>query len=231
MTAGAVLLGAWSTYRARPWPVMGLAVVVFGTSAVIDTFVERLSLSVGGSKLLDLVAALISGPVSITTFGLVLYAGVLDRVVGHHLHGHAHLTVRQAVRSLPWGRLFVADLILTSATSVGIALFVVPGLVVFTFFCLVGPVVNIEGEDVLAAFRRSAALVRRAPWLTAALVTVPTILEVALIHGLDFATADSPYLAAFVVSALIGVTIGAVVGLFEVTLAYELVGPENRRHR
>ncbi len=226
-----MLRGSWSTCRAHPGPVVGLAALMFGGSAAIDTFIDRLAEGLGASRIAEVLAVVLAGPVSITTFGLVLYAGVLDRVVGHHLHGHPKLTVWQAVGTLPWVPLLVADLLLVTATTLGMALFVVPGLVVFTFFCLVGPVVNIEGVGVIAAFRRSATLVRRAPWLTGGLVTTLTLVEVLLIHGLNFATADYPYLAAFAITALIGMTVGAVVGLFEVTLAYELVGGETRRQR
>jgi hypothetical protein len=103
---------------------------------------------------------------------------------------------------------------------------VVPGLIVFTLFCLVGPLINIEGIGVAAAFRHSAALVRRAPWPTALLATIPTYVEVTLLHGFEFATADKPFLAAFAVSAGIGASVGAMVGLLEVTLAYELLATE-----
>ena len=137
--------------------------------------------------------------------------------------------MRGALRTLPWARLLVADAILVAATTIGTALFVVPGLIVFTLFCLVGPLVNIEGIGVTAAFRRSASLVRTAPWPTVFLVTVPTYVEITLLHGFEFAEAEHAYLLAFAVSAVIGATVGAFVGLFEVTLAYELLRFE--RHR
>ena len=113
-----------------------------------------------------------------------------------------------------------------AATTLGAALLVLPGLIVFTLFCLVGPLVNIEDIGVLDAFRRSAALVRRSPWPTFLLATIPTYVEITLVHGFQFTTADQPYLAAFAVSALIGATVGATVGLFEVTLCYELLDAE-----
>ena len=209
---------------------MGLAVIVFGVSAMLDTLASRALSGLTGDRLSDVgltvVVGLLTGPLSFSTAGLVLYAGILDRVVGHHLHGHERITVRGALRTLPWGRLLAADAILVVATSIGAALFVVPGLIVFTSFCLVGPLINIEGIGVAAAFRRSAALVRRAPWPTVLLATIPTYVEITLVHGFQFATADQPYLTAFIVSAVIGATVGATVGLFEVTLSYELLRAE-----
>ena len=114
----------------------------------------------------------------------------------------------------------------SSATTLGAALFVVPGLIVFTLFCLVGPLINIEDIGVRAAFRRSAELVRRTVWPTFLLATIPTYVEITLVHGFQFASAEQPYLVAFVVSALIGATVGAAVGLLEVTLCYELLSAE-----
>jgi hypothetical protein len=225
-----VLRGAGSTYRAHPRLVLGLAAVVFGLSAALDLLASRALHDLSGDRFSDVgltvVVGLLSGPLSFSTAGLVLYAAMLDRVVGHHLHGHEPVTVRDALRTLPWGRLLIADLILVAATTIGTALLVVPGLVIFTLFCLVGPLINIEGIGVAAAFRRSARLVRRAPWPTALLATIPTYVEITLLHGFQFATAEQPYLAAFIVSAAIGATVGAIVGLFEVTLAYELLRAE-----
>ena len=41
--------------------------------------------------------------------GVVLYAGILDKVVGAHLHGHPDLTLREIRRALPLARLVGAD--------------------------------------------------------------------------------------------------------------------------
>ncbi len=209
---------------------MGLAVLVFGISAMLDTLASRALGGLVGGRLSDVgltvVVALLTGPLSFSTAGLVLYAGMLDRIVGHHLHGHERPTVRGALRTLPWGRLLAADVVLVAATTIGAALFILPGLIIFTLFCLVGPLVNIEDIGVVMAFRRSADLVRRSPWPTFLLATIPTYVEITLVHGFQFAAAEQPYLTAFVVSALIGATVGAVVGLFEVTLCYELLRAE-----
>jgi len=203
---------------------VGLAVVVFGTAAALDTLAVR-ALHDRGS----LFVALLTGPLSVSMAGIVLYAGMLDRIVGHHLHGHERPTIWGALRTLPWTRLLVADALLVAGTTIGVALFVVPGLVFFTAFCLVGPLVNIEAIGVGAAFRRSASLVRTAPWPTVFLVTVPTYVELTLMHGIEYAETDHAYLLAFGVSAVIGATVGAFVGLFEVTLAYELLLAERQR--
>jgi hypothetical protein len=230
LTLGKVFRGAGSAYHAHPRAVVGLAVLVFGTSAAFDTLANRALRDLAGHNLgdvgLTLLVALLTGPLSFSTAGLVLYAGMLDGVVGHHLHGHERLHVWSALRTLPWGRLLAADVILIAATTVGAALFVVPGLIIFTLFCLVGPLVNIEDIGVAAAFRRSAALVRPRPWPTLLVATIPTYVEITLLHGIQFETAERPYLVAFAIGAVIGATVGAIVGLLEVTLTYELLHVE-----
>ena len=64
--------------------------------------------------------------------GVVVYAGILDKAVGAHLHGHPELSMREIWTVLPLRRLMAADVVLAIATLVGLALFVVPGVVVFT---------------------------------------------------------------------------------------------------
>jgi hypothetical protein len=90
--------------------------------------------------------------------GVVVYAGILDKVVGAHLHGHADLSVREIWNVLPLRRLAAADVVLAVVTLAGLALFVVPGVVIFTLWSLVGPVITIEDRSVSAAFRRSCRL-------------------------------------------------------------------------
>ena len=44
--------------------------------------------------------------------GVVVYAGILDKVVGAHLHGHPDLSIREIWQVLPLGRLVGADVVL-----------------------------------------------------------------------------------------------------------------------
>jgi hypothetical protein len=156
--------------------------------------------------------------------GVVVYAGVLDKVVGAHLHGEPDLSVPEILRVLPLGRLVAADLLLAIATLAGLALFVVPGVIVFTLWCLVGPMITIEGRAVGSAFTRSWQLVRPRFWLTFVLVTLPLQVEQAVLHAIDYtALFDHPVVPAFVLNGFLGSVIGSVVGLIEVVLAYDLI--------
>ncbi|MGH2703133.1 MAG: hypothetical protein ACRDJ2_15330 [Actinomycetota bacterium] len=226
MDAPMVLKAAASTYRGHPRLVVGLAVSVFGIAAVVDTLAHAIAHSAIEGKGLTVLAIALAGPVSASTTALVFFAGVLDRLVSHHLFGHDKPTLVQTFRTLRWLRLLVADAVHMSFVGIGWVLGAVPGLLMFTLWCLIGSVINIEGATVLGALRRSARLVRPRFWLAFVLVTLPATVESVVLHSLHFGGANRPLLAAFAISAVIGVSAGAVIGLVEVALAHLLISEE-----
>ena len=220
--AGSVLAAALRTYRERFWRVAGTAFVVFGTVAVIDAIATVLILEHVSSSLGDVVAS--TAAAVLVMAGVVVYAGILDKVVGAHLHGHPDLTLGEIWRVLPLGRLAGADILLALATLAGTALFVIPGVVIFTLWSLVGPVITIENRAVAPAFSRSWQLVRHHFWITLFLVTLPLQLEQAVLHAIHYTELfDHPLVPAFLINGLLGMLISSVVGLVEVVLAYELI--------
>jgi len=101
---------------------------------------------------------------------------------------------------------------------------VIPGVIIFTLWSLVGPVITIENRSVASAFRRSWHLVRPRFWLTLFLVTVPLQIEQAALHAIHYTEIfDHPVVPAFLLNGLLGMIIGSIVGLIEVVLAYELI--------
>jgi hypothetical protein len=218
-----VIGAALRTYRERFWRVAGTAFVVFGAVAAIDAIATVLVIDRHVSRPIG--AAITSAAAGVLAMaGVVVYAGVLDKVVGAHLHGHPDLTFREIAKVLPLHRLLGADVLLALATLAGLALFVVPGIVVFTLWSLVGPVITIEGRTVTSAFRRSAQLVRPCFWLTLVLVTLPLQVEQAALHAIHYAEIfDHPAVPAFLLNGVLGSVIGSIVGLIEVVLAYELI--------
>jgi hypothetical protein len=221
--ASDVVRAALRTYRERFWRVAGTAFAVFGIVAVVDAIatvlvIDRHVSRPIGAVITSTVAAVFAG------VGVVVYAGILDKVVGAHLHGHPDLTLKQIWRALPLRRLIAADFVLALATVVGLALFVVPGIVVFTLWSLVGPVITIEDRAVASALGRSCQLVRSSFWLTFWLVTVPLEVEQAALHAIQYTEIfEHPLVPAFLINGLLGMVIGSIVGLVEVVLAYELI--------
>ena len=220
---GDVIGAAMRTYRERFWRVAGTAFVVFGAVAAIDALATVLVIDRHVSRPYG--AAFTSAASAVFSMvGVVVYAGILDKVVGAHLHGHPDLSVGEIWRVLPLGRLVAADVVLALATLAGLALFVVPGVLIFTLWSLVGPVITIEDRAVGSALRRSWQLVRPHFWITLVLVTIPLQVEQAALHAIHYTDIfEHPLVPAFLVNGLLGMVIGSVVGLVEVVLAYDLI--------
>jgi hypothetical protein len=218
-----VIGAALRTYRERFWRVAGTAFVVFGAVAAIDAVatvlvIDRHVPRPTGAAITSTASAVFS------MVGVVVYAGILDKVVGAHLHGHPDLRIREIWRVLPLGRLVAADVVLAIATLAGLALFVIPGVVIFTMWSLVGPVITIEDRSVGSGLRRSWQLVRPCFWLTLCLVALPLQIEQAVLHAIHYADIfEHPFVPAFFLNGLLGMVVGSVVGLVEVVLAYELI--------
>jgi hypothetical protein len=224
-----VVRPAMRTYREQFWRVAGTAYFVFGIVAAVDAFATVLVIDRHVSRPIGAaVTSVLAGAFAMA--GVVIYAGILDKVVGAHLHGHPNLPIRKIPSVLPLGRLVAADVVLSIATVLGLALFVVPGIVVFTMWSLVGPIITIEDRTVAAAFTRSWHLVRHHFWLTFVLVTLPLQVEQAVLHAINYtALFDHPVLPAVLLNGLLGTAVGSVVGLVEVVLAYELIHRDRQR--
>jgi len=223
LRARAVIRAALRTYREQFWRVASTAFFVFGTVAAVDAIAVVLVIDRHVSRPIGAaITSVVAGVFAMV--GVVIYAGILDKVVGAHLHGHPNLTLSQIWKVLPLGRLIVADVVLALATLIGLALFVIPGVFIFTMWSLVGPVITIEDRRVAGALRRSGQLVRSHFWLTLLLVTLPLQFEEAALHAIHYTDLfEHPLVPAFLVNGLLGMVIGSIVGLVEVVLAYELI--------
>lgn len=115
------------------------------------------------------ISALIAAQAITTLVATVLYAGVVAAAVAAPRE-RAQPSLPSLARSLPYARLIAADLLLAFVVVVGLLLLVLPGLVLLTWFALVGPAIEIEHRPLTDAFRRSRALVRRHFWLVGGLV-------------------------------------------------------------
>ena len=214
-----VLGAALRVYRHRFVLVAGSALVVFGITAGIDVLFDVLGDAVDDSPGLLAPLLVIAG---VATFGTTFFAGLLDRIVGEEERGHPRRSLREVLRTLPYWRLIGADVLLSLGAVVTLLLLVVPGLIFYTFFSLVGPAVVMEDRGVFDGFRRSVRLVRGHFWLTFVLVTLPILFEEDVVHGVVALVHDASPFLVFVVNALAGAVVGSVVALVEVMLASRL---------
>jgi hypothetical protein len=153
------------------------------------------------------------------------YSGISASAVLQARGSESH-SLWEIAKTLPYRRLIIVDLIVTFGTTIGLALFVIPGIVFFTWFALAAPVVKIERLGVVAALRRSRALVRGSFWTV-------LILLGTLYFGSNFLTPAAQDLAVSVTgdtffgewaaAVVIGVAIEPVVAVTAVVLALELI--------
>ena len=150
-------------------------------------------------------------------------AGLLERVVAADRHGHRRPSLGEVVRGLPWARLIVADLVLTALILAGLAAFVVPGLVVMTWFAVVLPLVNLERRPVPATFARSYHLVRGHSWRVAFVAVTAFAIPEIVIAVVAIATHTGNVALDALVHAIPAVILLPLSALPIVIMAFELV--------
>jgi hypothetical protein len=221
-------------FREHYWRVALVALVLFVPPPLLATALrgmrDSLEADPGLIRGLGFVMGLLVVLV-VRLFGPVVYAGYLDEAVGHeYFRGH-RLGVRTILRTLPWGRLVVADLILIIGTIIGLSLFVLPGLIWLTLFTLVGPVIVQEHHGVIDGFRRTLQLSRGA-WRMVLILVVALLVAEQVVHELAHqATHHSDLWVQVTASWLVAAVAGGIIGLVEVALATELMArsPQEKR--
>ncbi len=173
----AVLREMIAAYRKR-WPLLlGTGLVVFVPVGLLEALENPLEdVDVNGLDLATALegGALIAAQSVAAVIGTVLYAGIVSAAVAARREGPLQ-SLPTLLRTLPYGRLVAADVLLVLVVAVGLVILIIPGFVLLTWFALVAPAIEIEHRGVLSAFRRSRELVRDHFWKVALLV-VPTFL-------------------------------------------------------
>jgi hypothetical protein len=155
------------TYWAWGPMLILLALIVFVPLGLLDAIVAEAELQDfdfgSGFKVVLLLAAI--GVLTATSLlGEVFYAGAVAVYLTHPEDKEAP-RLRSVARHINYQRLIALDLLYVLMVVLGLIAFFVPGLLVFIFFGLAGPIVEIEDRGIRAAFRRSYSLVRGSFWL------------------------------------------------------------------
>jgi hypothetical protein len=209
---------AWRTFRMEPARVVVPAVVIFALDAFQATLYTELAVDRLGWE--SIASTFVYGASSL---GLTFYSGMLERLVGSVERNEPAQPIAQVLRTLPWGRLLVAELILALIDAGAGLLFFAPGLALDTLFALVGPLINLLDASIPDAFRRSVKVVFPHFFLVFLIVTLPLAIE----HEVIVLVADLiPHEKVFLIflsSFVLGDLFGMALGLLEVTLAERLV--------
>jgi hypothetical protein len=186
-------------YKAHATHLLTIAFVVYLLTAVVEAVF---------TGLLGVVGALLAAVISIAA-GFVLQA-TLVKAVEDVRDGRADLSFGETLQAaLPaLGRVALASILAGLAIGIGLVLLIAPGLFLLTIWCLIVPVIVLEGAGTTAAFGRSRQLVRGFGWQvfgTLVLVFV-VMLAVNLVLGIIFAalpTAATNFLSSIVSGTLV----------------------------
>ncbi|MCX6362815.1 MAG: hypothetical protein NTW58_01320 [Actinobacteria bacterium] len=231
-TIRSVVVAGLGTYRRRFGRIVLAALVVFAPIDLVVTLATEAAKHVAEkADVLSVVVSLSSSAVGVagTTLSLVLFAGVIDRIVAVDQRGANDLPLRDILRGLPTTRLVLAGTLATALILAGLLLFLVPGFILMVLFSVVGPLVVIERLGVWASLRRSAQLVWPHFLLAFIVVLIPTVLEEELTSSLEtFRWYDSPFVH-LPIDVASTIFIGGLIGVVEVTLAHALIADAKRR--
>jgi hypothetical protein len=96
--------------------------------------------------------------------GEVFYTGAVAIALTHP-HGGRPPSLREVARMINYKRLIAVDLLYGALVAVGLAAFVLPGVLLYIYLGLAAPIIEIERHGVRAALSRSFRLVRGHFWL------------------------------------------------------------------
>jgi hypothetical protein len=222
---------AFETFRAAPGMIFGLALLVFAPISLLDAAVTQYSHHIVETDMFDQASSTIAQffDLFVDLLGFAFFGGLLDHLVGRIHHGHEAHRPHELARQFSYGRLVSASIVFNLTVLIGVAFLIIPGLVLFTMFTFVGPLINIEGVKVGEAFRRSFRISRRYLLAVAVTVTIPFVIEQLLdgyVEGLSFAHSLWGEFAVGLFMSLVGT---ATVVMFEVCTAYHLLELEAER--
>jgi hypothetical protein len=206
-----VLGEAWRIYRAHAGHLITIAFAIYAVGTLVGLLLTS-SLGVLG----DLLGLLV----------LVISSALVQAALVHAVHdirdGGADLTVGatvQAARPVV-GRVAVASILAGVAIGVGLVLLIVPGLILFTLWAVIVPVLVLERVGVGACFGRSMELVRGHGWQVFwPLITVHLVLFASSIV-IELALDAYPDVVASTVGGLVTGTVVSPFVALVVTLAY-----------
>jgi hypothetical protein len=227
VTVRRVLRTASTIYRRRFPLVAVMSLVVFSTLAITESIIEmaidRRAGERGGADVAEVGLWVVSG---LWTFGSALFGGLCDTIVGKEL-GRDEPPLTQAWKRLPFARLIGLDIVLTLIVTVGMALLVLPGIIVFTLTCIAASLIVLEDRGVRSAIVRSVQLVRPRFAMSLLVVTMPVLIEHEVVHAIE-AIVDLPFIALVTLNLAGTVLVLAPVCLCEVVLAHALVDDTDR---
>jgi hypothetical protein len=214
----------WSWRRS----LIALGIAIFIPLGLLDALalqidVESLDLD-SGIK----IAALLLAVAVVTTTGLlgeVFFSGAVAISLTRPEHDRPP-PLSHIARQLNYRRLIAVDLLYVLLIVIGATPLIVPGVLIFVFFGLAGPVVELEDRTVRGAFSRSWQLVRGSFWfvfwILVPIEIVGDAIGEALVHLVHDWLGDT-FLASWLAEASSNIVLSPLFAVAAVLLAIELI--------
>jgi hypothetical protein len=172
LTVRGVLREAWRLYILLFWRSLAIAFAIFAVLVVPGAVVDAQPDTGWTIFLASLLVTLF------TSYGDLLLEGALAEDVRDHYEGRPMPGMRELARRMRPYLLTIAAATLIYAVSfaVGLALLVVPGLIILTRWSLIVPVIVVERLGIRQAFRRSSRLVSGKGWTVFAILAIVLVL-------------------------------------------------------
>jgi hypothetical protein len=212
---GDVIQRSFSTYGAQAGLIVPAALLIFVPLAVLEALSGANDSA--GLNVLFSAASLIGG---------LWFQGMVVEAVRDIQDGRRDFSLGELVRAPApvLGPLILAGIIVVAGVVLGLILFIVPGLVLLTWWSVVVPVVVVERPGVGAALARSRDLVRGHAWqvFTLLVVVLVMLIVVSVVLALiAYALSDSAGGSA-VASLVANVTIMPFFSITSATLYFAL---------
>ena len=174
MSVGGILGEAWRLYTRFFTRFFVIAAAVY---LVVNLLNAVLGTVFGHGTGIAVLLALITTVVSLV--GTFWLQGALVYAVDDVRDGKVDSTVGEVFERVRprLGTLIVAGILAALGIALGLVLLVVPGLILLTWWCLIVPVIVLEGKPVGEAFSRSRELVRGHGWTVFGVVIITAILS------------------------------------------------------
>jgi hypothetical protein len=224
----AIYAGIARAYRQRALALLEIGAIIFIPLGLLDVLADRagsLDLNdVGEVATLAVVAALFVQALT-GLVGEVFYSGAIAELIARTPVGE-RVALDRLARTLAWGSLFLVDIVFGLAVAAGLLLLIVPGVVVFTYFALAAPLVELERHGFRDALRRSFTLVRGNFWRVLAIMVPITVVSDALVNvavGLSHGPFEHSLLASWAVDSAANILLTPIYALAAVLVTLELI--------
>ncbi|MGH2703580.1 MAG: hypothetical protein ACRDJ4_00345 [Actinomycetota bacterium] len=214
LDTGKVLTGIFATYRQQFAVLVPAALVVY----LVPALVGLLLLGGGAGPFMAVAVTVGAGIVA-----GVWYQGMVVEAVRDMRDGVRDFTLPRLVRSVApvVVPLVGAGLLAAIAIAVGLIAFVVPGLVLLTWWAVVAPVIVIERASVPDAFSRSRNLVKGNGWNVFGVIVLLYLLQF-VASGILGVFARGSLIGRTITDLVVSVLVAPLTGLAAATMYFEL---------